>query len=338
LCAIHPLFTHHFFQEDTMSNSLLDLAYQLTQAGKPFVLATVVWCERPTSAKPGAQAIIQENGQMTGWIGGSCAQPVVLREATRVMREGGEPYLLRLGSSDTGIARDNVRVFPMTCASGGVLDIYMEPHLSPPQLLLIGDSPVIVELSRMASQLDFAVTQLTQADLSQVRMTEQTSILVATHGNYDEDALESALRSPARYIGMVGSRRRAQVCRDYLLSAGFSEQQVARLKAPAGLDLGAITPGEIAASILAELVQVRRRGPLAENAELAGSTQQEREQERGALSVLPETAVDPVCGMMVETANARHQSKFEGSVFYFCCPACKRLFERNPQEYFVRER
>lgn len=321
-----------------MSNSLLDLAYQLTQAGEPFVLATVVWCERPTSAKPGAQAIIQENGQMTGWIGGSCAQPVVLREAARVLHEGGEPYLLRLGSSGTGIARENVRVFPMTCASGGVLDIYMEPHLIPAQLLLIGDSPVIVELSRMASQLDFAVTQLAQADLSQVQMTGQTYILVATHGQYDEDALEQAMRSPARYIGMVGSRRRAEACRDYLRTDGFTEEQVARLKAPAGLDLGAITPGEIAASILAELVQVRRRGPIAGNVSLAENTQKVSEKEPVVLPALPATAIDPVCGMMVETANARHRSNLEGHEFYFCCPACKRLFERNPQEYFVHER
>ncbi len=326
-----------------MSNSLLDLAYQLTQAGEPFVLATVVWCERPTSAKPGAQAIIQENGQMTGWIGGSCAQPVVLREAARVLHEGGEPYLLRLGSSDTAIARDNVRVFPMNCTSRGALDIYMEPHLIPTQLLLIGDSPVIVELSRMASQLDFAVTQLAQADLSQARMTEQTYILVATHGQFDEDALEQALRSPARYIGMVGSRRRAEACRDYLRTDGFTEEQIARVKAPAGLDLGAITPGEIAASILAELVQVRRRGPITGNVSLAANTQventqKEREKEPVALPALPTTAVDPVCGMMVETANARHHSNLEGHEFYFCCPACKRQFERNPQEYLVHER
>ena len=321
-----------------MSNSLLDLAYQLTQAGEPFVLATVVWCERPTSAKPGAQAIIQQNGQITGWIGGSCAQPVVLREAARVLREGSEPYLLRLGSSDTGIARDNVRVFPMTCTSGGVLDIYMEPHLIAPQLLLIGDSPVIVELSRLASHLDFAVTQLAQPDLSQVRMTGQTYILVATHGQYDEDALEQALRSPARYIGMVGSRRRAEACRDYLRADGFTEEQVARLKAPAGLDIGAITPEEIAASILAELVQVRRRGLVAGKVLLTENIQGESEKEHVSLPALPATAVDPVCGMMVETATARHRSNFEGREFYFCCPACKRLFERNPQEYLVHER
>src|SRR2546423_13145853 len=105
-----------------MSKTLLELAYQLMQAGEPYVLATVVWCERPTSAKPGAQAIIQDNGQITGWIGGSCSQPIVVREAMRLLRQGGDPFLLRLGAPESGIARHGVRVFPMTCTSGGVLD------------------------------------------------------------------------------------------------------------------------------------------------------------------------------------------------------------------------
>src|SRR5947209_419105 len=244
---------------DTMARPLLDLAYQLTQAGKPFVMATVVWCERPTSAKPGAQAIIQENGQIAGWIGGSCAQPVVLREAMRLLHEGGDPFLLRLGAPDVGIARHNVRIFPMTCTSGGVLDIYMEPHLPPPQLLLIGDSPVIIALQQLASVLDFAVIHLDSADLSEVQINERTYILVATHGQYDEYALEQALRSSAAYVGMVGSRRRADDCRAYLRASGLTEQQIAHLKAPAGLDIGSVTPEEIAASILAELVQVKRR-------------------------------------------------------------------------------
>src|SRR5450759_4942421 len=106
-----------------MSDTLLKLAHQLTEAGEPFVLATVVWCERPTSAKPGAQAIIQANGQITGWIGGSCTQSVVLREAARLLHEGGEPYLMHIGASDMGLARSDVRVFPMACASGGAVDI-----------------------------------------------------------------------------------------------------------------------------------------------------------------------------------------------------------------------
>ncbi len=319
-----------------MSKNLLELAYQLTQAGEPYVLATVIWCERPTSAKPGAQAIIQANGQMTGWIGGSCAQPVVLREALRAMREGDDPYLLRLGDPEMGIVRDNVRVFPMSCTSGGVLDIYMEPHLPQPQLVLMGDSPVIVALSRLAPVLDYAVTRLDSADLSQVHVDERTCILVATHGQYDEDALEQALRSPAVYVGMVGSHKRAEACRDYLRASGLTERQIERLKAPAGLDVGAITPEEIAASILAELVQVRRRGALNEEDDARSALEEQAKSGEVVMAASAETATDPVCGMIVEIASSRHHSTYEGMDFYFCCPACKRLFERNPQEYLVQ--
>jgi len=346
-----------------MSDILLDLAYRLTQAGEPFVLATVIWCERPTSAKPGAKAIIQANGDITGWIGGSCAQPIVVREAVRLLREAGDPYLLRLGSPDVGIVRNDIRVFPMTCTSGGVLDIYMEPHLPQPQLLLVGDSPVIVALSRLAPVLDFAVTHIDHPDLSQVHVDERTSVLVATHGQYDEDVLEQALRSSARYIGMVGSRKRAAACRDYLHASGLTEQQIAHLKAPAGLDVGAVTPEEIAASILAELVQVRRRGSLVkECGEMAVSEGSPKGANAGdpRVPTLPSTtpaptdgtggemrattrvptdgtALDPVCGMMVEIAGARHRSTYDGRDFYFCCPACKRLFESDPQHYLVQQ-
>jgi xanthine dehydrogenase accessory factor len=151
-----------------MSQTLLELAYQLTQARESFVLATVVWCERPTSAKPGTQAIIQQDGRLTGWIGGSCAQPVVIREALRVLREGDGPYLMRLGTPEPELdrTRNNVRTFPMSCVSGGTLDIYMEPHLPQPQLLLIGDSPVINALRQFAPVINFAVTQLDHSDLS----------------------------------------------------------------------------------------------------------------------------------------------------------------------------
>ncbi len=319
-----------------MSNALLELAYRLAQAGKPFVLATVVWCERPTSAKPGAQAIIQADGTMTGWIGGSCAQPVVLREALRVLREGDGPYLLRLGAPEMGIVRNDVRVFPMSCTSGGILDIYMEPHLAQPQLVLVGDSPVIAALSHLAGVLDYTVTQLDSADLSKVLINERTYVLVASHGQYDEEALEQALRSPAVYVGMVGSHRRAEACREYLHASGLTEQQIERLKAPAGLDIGAVTPDEIAASILAELVEVRRRGPLVSQEQTRFASEEHLEGNNATIEHEPGTAIDPVCGMIVEIATARHRAKLDGQDFYFCCPACKRLFERNPQEYLVQ--
>jgi xanthine dehydrogenase accessory factor len=325
-----------------MSHTWLDLAYRLEQAGEPFVLATVVWCERPTSAKPGACAIIQKDGQLTGWIGGSCSQPVVVRESLRILREGGDPCLLRLGSpeseaDDTRMARGEMLVFPMTCASGGALDVFLEPHLPQPRLLLIGNSPVIAALAQLAPALDFAITQTDQADLSQAHIDERTYILVATHGQYDEDALAQALPGPAAYVGMVGSRRRAEACRAYLRSMGMAEQHVMRLKAPAGLDIGAITPQEIAASILAELVQVRRRGmqPGSGDARVEAAVRPSD----GAESGVPadeKTARDPVCGMIVEIASARQRSTYNGQVFYFCCPACKRLFESDPPHYLMQ--
>src|ERR1700730_6996335 len=164
-------------QREIMTDTLLELAYTLTKAGEPFVLATVVWCERPTSAKPGARAIIQADGTITGWIGGSCAQPVVIREAQRILLECDAAYLLRLGTSETALERDDVRVFPMSCASGGLLDIFMEPHIPLPQLALIGDSPVISAWTSLAEGVGFWVTQLTSPDLSQLSIDEHPSIV-----------------------------------------------------------------------------------------------------------------------------------------------------------------
>lgn len=318
-----------------MSHSLIEYAFQLTQMGKPFVLATVVRCERPTSAKPGAQAIIHEDGQVVGWIGGSCAQPVVVREAMRLLRDNGEPLLLRLGSPERETYsgdRAGIRVFPMTCTSGGVLDIYIEPHLPQPQLLLIGESPVVEALKCFAPVLDFAVTQLTRPELDQIQVRERTFILIGTHGQYDEEVLERVLPGPAAYIGMVSSPRRAESCRDYLRASGMDERFIARLKAPAGLDIGAVTPEEIAASILAELVQVRRRP----EKDASGWNETKEEQPatsavQAAVSPILTTAIDPMCGMTVEIAHARHHSTYEGREFYFCCPACKQQFERDPQ-------
>jgi xanthine dehydrogenase accessory factor len=325
-----------------MSDSLIELAYQLTRAGEPFLLATVVWCERPTSAKPGAQAIIQADGQLTGWVGGSCTQPVVLREAKRILREGGEPFLLRLGAPEPGPAHHDtgVRVFPMTCASGGALDIYMEPHLPKPQLLLIGASPINAALQQLAPVLDFAVSQVDDSSLQQARIDEHTFVVIATHGLYDENVLEHVLVSPAAYIGMVSSPRRAEACRNYLRESGLSEAQIARLRAPAGLDIGARTPAEIATSILAELVQLRHQAGSGETkavnvTESTVAVQLPTSETVTPAMTQPTEAIDPVCGMSVEIAEARHTSVHNGRTFYFCCPACKREFAREPERFLV---
>jgi xanthine dehydrogenase accessory factor len=321
-----------------MSSSLLEQAYQLTQAGEAFVLATVIWCEKPTSAKPGAQMLIRRDGTWTGWIGGSCVQPIVLREAQHLLQDGGAPYVLQLGSSERG-ERSGIKVFPMLCSSGGVMNLYIEPHLPQPRLVLIGASPVIGSLAQLAPVLDFAVTQLDQTDLSQAELNEQTYVLVASHGQYDEEVLAQVLVSPVRYIGMVASRRRAEACRDVLREMGLTEAQVARLKAPAGLDIGAITPEEIAASILAEVVQVQRRGPLPSQPKASDGevSPDERATHPDEIALEQElTAIDPVCGMIVTRATTRHHSVYANHDVYFCCAACQRQFEHDPQAYLAQ--
>ena len=135
---------------------------------------------------------------------------------------------------------------------------------------------------------------------------------------------------------MVGSHRRAEACREYLRTSGLMESQIERLKAPAGLDIGAVTPQEIAASILAELVQLRRRGSIVNQLLTHSANEGRLESDQTAIVYEPETGIDPVCGMIVEIATARHRSTLDGQDYYFCCPACKRLFERNPQEYLVQ--
>jgi xanthine dehydrogenase accessory factor len=317
-----------------MSQSLLGLAWQLTQKGEPFVLATVVWCERPTSAKPGAQALIQSDGRITGWIGGSCAQPLVIREAQRVLREGDNPYLLRLGGArdTTKQEHQEVRYFPMTCSSGGALDIYIEPHLPSPQMVLIGESPILEALKQLLPVLDFSVISLENTTVSQVQITERSYVLVASHGLYDEEVLARVLRAGAAYVGLVASKRRAETCRAYLRDIGLSEEQIAQLKAPAGLDIGAITPEEIAASILGEIVQISRHKLLIHHA-AAQEPVEARPHLQMAHVPAPESATDPVCNMLVEIAAARHRSQYEGQNYYFCCPACKRLFEADPGAY-----
>jgi xanthine dehydrogenase accessory factor len=319
-----------------MSRSLIETAFQLTQAEKPFVLATVVWCERPTSAKPGSQAIIYSDGQITGWVGGSCTQPIVIREAKRMLREGSDPLLVRLGSARFSGETSGVRVFPMTCASEGSLEVYMEPHLPQPQLLLIGDSPIIIALKQLAPVLDFHVTHLDSADLTPAEINERTYILVATHGQYDEDALAQALVSPAAYVGLVSSPKRAQTCRVYLREGGMAEESVMRLKAPAGLDIGAVTPEEIATSIIAELIQVRQRMKPHEKVESA-EVQVPVVAEQPEVRADEITAIDLVCGMTVEIATARQKLTHDGREFYFCCPACKREFARSPEQFLVAQ-
>ncbi len=301
-------------------NDLFERAAALRRDGAAFALATVVRSRRPASARPGDRALVQADGSLVGWAGGACAQSTVKREALRALADG-KPRLVRLSPEaqpddhDEGVVR-----YPMTCHSGGTLEIYVEPHLPSPQLFVLGDSPVAGALERLGPPLGFALERRLDpgAAFGSVRAADAWFV-VASMGDRDELAAEAALATGAPYVALVASPRRAATVIEYLRDRGTSEEALARFKAPAGLDIGATSGSEIALSILAEIVQ-RRAGRAASEA-------------APAVASPTLTGRDPVCEMDVDIATAKWTSEHEGRTVYFCAPGCKRRFDRNPAEY-----
>ncbi len=333
--------------------SVLARAAELEQAGRPFVLATVVAVRRPTSARPGASGIVHPDGTIEGWVGGSCAQPVVLREALRALNDG-QPRLLRLSKDAPAEGRrgDGVIELVMTCHSGGTLEIYVEPHLPAPVLWVAGTTPIAGALVALGAAAGWRVSVfdpiaetdafpaaervLRDGDLRRHDPAVAPYVVVATQGQWDEEALAAALRREASYVGLVASPTRAQVVKQWLREEnGLAEERLAALKAPAGLDLGAETAEEVALSILAELVQVRRGrasfvaspGP----ATMAG----DEEASMPVTLAAPDEIVtlDPVCGMTVDPAHARHLAEHEGVIYAFCSIGCRTRFVKEPAAF-----
>src|SRR5215203_4646561 len=338
------------------NRSLAPRIAALEADGSRFAVATVVAVQRPTSAKPGARGIIHPDGRIEGWVGGSCAQPVVVREALRALVDG-QPRLLRLSRLGTaeGQRADGVVELVMTCHSGGTLEIYVEPHVPAPELWLAGTTPIAGALAALGGAAGWRVTVFDpEADESAFpgaeRVLHETGlavfqpeaapyVVVATQGTWDEEALRGAFRrAEVAYVGLVASPTRAQHVRAWLRDeGGVADERLAALRAPAGLDLGAETAEEIAISILGELIQVRRGtasfvaapGP----ATLAGA------RDTGALERLAQPTldaivlVDPVCGMTVDRARARHLAEHHGVVYAFCRMGCRTAFVNEPGAY-----
>lgn len=264
-------------------------ANELMEAGRPFCTATVVRAEKPTSGKPGDKAIITVEGVMHGWIGGSCAQPTVVAEALAALADG-EPRLIRLSTNpEEQMPRDGLHDVAMTCFSGGTLEIYIEPQLPKPRLIIVGNLPVAQALAHLGKAMSYHVVAvdlegdgasmphanevLTTLEEIGAQIVPNSYVVVATHGNFDELALAQILQAQPSYVGLVASGKRATAVRDYLRFQGLSETDMLPLKAPAGLDIQARRGDEIALSIMAEIVQRRRNAELLDLALFQGETE-----------------------------------------------------------------
>lgn len=314
-----------------MREDILAQAQQLRAEGRAFALATVVAVRQPTSGTPGARAIILPDGRIEGWVGGHCAQPAVTRQGLEALTDGTARLLvLSPKVQEPGAIRDGVVEAPMLCGSQGELQVFVEPFLPQPTVVVIGASAVARTLVRLASALDFEVWacdpladmetfpdagRLTPSlDALTPQLNARSYVIIATIGEYDEAAAQAALESSASYVGLVASNKRLKSIQAYVEEQGVSHERAADLKRPRGLPGFTIKPEEIAFSVMAELIEARRQR--------VGLGGVEEAPERAE-------AIDPICGMTVDVATARYTSVRNGTTYYFCCAGCKVTFERQ---------
>lgn len=288
-------------------------AEALRAEGIPFVHARVVLAERPTSAKPGDEAIVLADGTIEGFVGGQCAQATVRSQGLAAM-ETGAPVLLRI-SPNPEPEQSGKTVVHNPCLSGGTLEIFMEPVLPPPTIALVGDAPIARALRSVGRSLGYEVTQWS---LGAMRTTD--AVVVASHGFDEEQALVDAVAAGIPYVGLVASPKRGAAV---IASLDLTDEQRARIKAPAGLDIGARTPEEVALSILAEILERRSAAAPRPGAR--------------ALPMLVDapaaTAIDPICRMTVAAVPSSIHADVDGVTHYFCCPGCKDTFLADPAAY-----
>ena len=299
-----------------ISGPLSARAQQLTAQGAVFVTATVVRVEHPTSSKPGNVALVHEDGSIEGFVGGVCAQNSVRLYSLKAI-ERGEPLLLRIlpegpvtaknaANVDEGheIAHEEGSVTVQNpCLSGGAIEVFLEPFLPAPRMIVAGDTPIAAALLRIGPELGLDAVAARGDDAgSPMPSADDLALVVAAHGRDELAILRAALEAGVPYVGLVASRKR-----------GVAEKLIHRIDTPAGLDIGARTPAEVALSILASIVEERRRSSTAPRSWAAA----------------PPTAIDPICGMTVVVSADALSVEYAGDTHYFCGEGCKQAFERQ---------
>ena len=310
-----------------ISGALSERARELTAERSPFVIATVVRVQRPASVAPASVGLVHSDGTIEGFIGGVCAQHSV-RLYSLTALESGAPLLLRIlpgADGDAGcddpdaveeLSRDEGAVtIRNPCLSGGAIEIFLEPVLPAPRVLVAGNSPIVAALRTLGPEVGLEVVAAQDIkDAILAPAPGDLALVVAAHGDDEVAILRAALEAGVRYVGLVASRKRGAAVIAELRSEGVAEELLAVIETPAGIRIGARTPAETALAIIARIVEVRRGGSDAERAHTPAA---------------PVTAVDPICGMTVVVSADTPSANRAGEFVYFCSAACKRSFEER---------
>jgi len=293
-----------------MPEAMSRRARELTEQGESFVTATVVRAQRPTSVEAGDTALVLGDGTIDGFAGGACAEHSVRAYALQAI-ESGEAVLLRILPFDEGAdiapeGRETAReegavTVENPCLSGGAIEIFLEPVVPAPRVLVVGDTPIAAALLRIGAELGLDAVAV--AGDEPAPQPSDLAVVVAAHGRDELHALRSALEAGVSYVGLVASVKRGDGVLGELRGDGVPSELLDRIDVPAGIDIGARTPEEIALSILAEVIAARRRRPAAAR-----------------------TAVDPICGMTVAAVPGTPSLRHGGETVYFCGAGCKSQF------------
>jgi xanthine dehydrogenase accessory factor len=290
-----------------ISDQLSARRHELAERGEPFVTATVVRVQHPTSVEPGSTALIRGDGTIEGFVGGVCAEQSVRLYSLKAI-DSGEPVLLRILPGQEGAQEEDGAVTVSNpCLSGGAIEIFLEPALPPPRIAVAGESLIAASLRSIAPELGLEVVDAAPS-------AGHLALVVAAHGRDELVALRQGLEAGVAYVGLVASRKRGAAVLDELRGHGVTEELVQRIETPAGLDIGARTPAEIALSILARVVEVRRSTEL---------------RPHPVAATAPATAVDPICGMEVVIGGDTPSSERDGEMYYFCCEGCRAKFDEQ---------
>ncbi|NNN12369.1 MAG: YHS domain-containing protein [Acidimicrobiaceae bacterium] len=300
---------------------LLNRASDLSSRRVPYVWATVVRAEKPTSAKPGDCAVILADGTIEGFVGGSCAESSVRTESLKAL--GKEKTTTLLITPGDGLAKYEVRPGEVSvsnpCLSGGTIEIFLEPALPQPLMLLLGKAPIASALAEIAPLVGFDVREL---EVGSEIPDDADAVILASHGGDEEQCLQMAIAKGVRYIALVASHKRGSAVLSGLAIDGVPSKLV---HTPAGLDIGAKTPGEVAVSIIAEVIASRP------------TTRESLDPVDSTFTQVPLSAIDLVCGMEVAIAQSSLHLDLDGESYYFCGTGCKKAFAANPQSYLDRE-
>lgn len=332
-------------------NTIRDEVRLLEERREPYVVVTVVRRVRPSSATVGDKAVVAPDGRMIGFVGGHCTRRLVIEQARQCL-ETGQSQLLLITTRQTAEEVEGVTVLPMTCQSEGEVELFIEPKIPDPLLLIIGESPIALALEELAPRFGWFPRRLALEEMKVndgdpaellkrdvLKMCEPGMYaVVATMGMYDSESLLALRECPLAYAGLVISPKRWGSLREELFSAGVSAEFCDFVTAPAGHDIGAVGPQEIAVSIFAQMIERRRRQAEVRYHPPSGTVLKEATAEETVTASTAQklgTGVDPVCGMLVDLDSTPYRTMHEGTMYGFCCPHCMRKFQHNPEAYLT---